>query len=256
MMVVLAGLALAVGVFSHNSLVGGKSQLLDKQAFYIAEAGGQRVHQALHAGTWTAATSPGNTYTESFGSGEYRVTIVNNGNGTYTITSEGYVPNQTTTVARRQTTETNVPVTPAGTNLSLNATASASSTDGSLVPANAKDGDVGTKWGAAVGGNGEWLAMDFGRPRNFDRILIREEGNVVGVNLQWSDDGSAWTNVANQSNVEDADGKNWTCTFPAIAHRYVRAVFQVSGSNKAAINELGSYSNWPNLDQGAVTTQW
>ena len=75
LMLVLSGLALAVGVFSHNSLVGSKAELLDKQAFYIAEAGRQRARQALVASTWLAAAAPGNTYTESFGTGEYRVTV-------------------------------------------------------------------------------------------------------------------------------------------------------------------------------------
>ena len=97
LMLVLSGLALAVGVLGHNSLVSGGSQLLDKQAFYVAEAGWQRARQQLVAGNWTAASSPGNTYTESFGAGEYRVTIVDNGDGTDTITSEGYVPSQSVT---------------------------------------------------------------------------------------------------------------------------------------------------------------
>ena len=63
-MLVLSGLALAVGMFSRNSMQTGTSQLLDKQAWYIAEAGWQRARQALSVGTWAAASSAGNTYTE------------------------------------------------------------------------------------------------------------------------------------------------------------------------------------------------
>lgn len=255
-MLVLAGLALAAGVFSQNSLLTGKSQLLDKQAFYIAEAGWQRGRQAFMAGTWTAAASPGNTYTESFGAGEYRVTLVDNGNSTYTFTSEGYVPNQTVTVAKRKVVETAVPLS--FSNLSLTATASASSSQGSFTPNQANDGSLTTKWQAGTNGSGSWLAMDYGSATTLDKIVIREDDNIDGLTIEQSDDSSTWTVVSGLSVVE-SPAKTWTATFTATSHRYFRARFtSVPSNKKASVNEMESYNTTgpQALGAGALTTQW
>ena len=66
LMLVLSGFALGAGIYSHNSMVSGKSYLEDKQALYIAEAGLERARQQIEAGNWSAASSPGNEYNESF----------------------------------------------------------------------------------------------------------------------------------------------------------------------------------------------
>ena len=255
MMLVLAGLATAVGIFSHNSLLTGKSQLLDKQAFYTAEAGWQRARQALMAQTWTAASSPGNTYTESFGPGEYRVTIVDNGDLTYTITAEGYIPNQTATVARRQAIEANVPTR---TNLSLTATALASSSQGNNLPSNANDGSTATAWVAGTMGSGSWLAMDFGSATTLNQIIIRENDNIDGLTVESSTDASTWTTVSGLSVVE-SPAKRWTANFSSTSARYFRARFTSVPSNKrASVQELESYntSGAVTLGKGTFRTQW
>ena len=258
-MLVLAGMALAVGVFSYNSQVGGRSQLVDKQAFYIAEAGWQRARQAINAGTWSAATSPGNTYTESFGAGEYKVTIVDNGSSTYTITSEGYVPNQTATVAKRKVVETAVPVTlGAGNNLSLSATASASSSEASHPPSNANDNNTGTRWEAGTNGSGSWLAMDYGSATTLDQIIVQEHNFIDGVTINYSDNGSSWTTVSGLS-VTESPAKTWTATFTGSSHRYFHSEFTSVPSGKAAaVKEMESYNTAaaPTLGTGDFTTQW
>jgi len=115
MMLVLIGLALAAGIAAQNSVVIGRSTLQDQQAFYVAEAGWQRARQAVTAGTWTAGVAPDNAqYTESFGAGQYQVTVTDNGDSTYTVSAEGYVPNQTTVLAKRKVVETAIPVTISG----------------------------------------------------------------------------------------------------------------------------------------------
>lgn len=258
-MLVLAGMALAVGVFSYNSQVGGRSQLLDKQAFYIAEAGWQRARQAINAGTWSAATSPGNTYTESFGAGEYRVTLVDNSDSTYTITSEGYVPNQTATVAKRKIVETAVPVTTgSGNNLSLSATASASSSNGSNTPEKANDGSTSTRWESGTNGSGSWLAMDYGSATTLDKIVVQEHNFIDGLTIKYSDNGSSWTAVSGLS-VTESPAKTWTATFTAASHRYFQSELTSVPSNKAAaIKEMESYNTAasPTLGTGDFTTQW
>jgi Tfp pilus assembly protein PilX len=257
LMLVLAGLAMAVGIFGHNSVVGGRNQLQDKQAFYVAEAGWQRARQALVAGTWAAAASPGNTYTESFGAGEYVVVIVNNGNSTYTITSSGYVPNQTNAAARRRIVESELSVsTGTGSNLSLTASASASSSNGTNTPAKANDGSTTTNWESGTNGSGSWLAMDYGSATTLNRIFIDERNFIDGITIEYSDDASSWTTVSGLSVVE-SPAKNWTCDFTAASHRYFRAVFTAFPSNKkVAVDEMESYSTSMSLGAGSVTTTW
>ena len=257
MMLILAGLALAVGVFSQNSLVGGRSQLLDKQVFYIAEAGWQRARQALVAGTWTAATSPGNTYTEAFGAGQYQVTVVDNGNGTYTITSNGYVPSQSAAIAKRKVAETAVTATVSnGTNRSLAATGSASSSSGPHTAAKANDGDTGTNWQSSTKGSGSWLAMDYGSASTLSTIIIKENDAINGLSIEWSDDASSWTTASGQSVVE-SPSKTWTATFTAASHRYFRSNFtDVPSNKKAAVDEMESYNATVSLGTAPVTTQW
>lgn len=259
LMLVLAGLTLAVGIFAQNSLAIGKSQFLDKQAFYIAEAGWQRGRQAFVAGTWTAAASPGNTYTESFGAGEYKVTIVDNGDSTYTFTAEGYVPNQTTTVARRRVVESRVSL--GFTNLSLAATASASSSQSSFVPSNANDGDLNTKWQAGTNGPESWLTMDYGSATTLDRIVVQEDSNIDDLTIEPSDDSSTWTAVGGLSITVSGSGDNqtWTANCTATSHRYFRARFtSVPSNKKAAVKESESYHTTgpQTLTNGAFTTQW
>lgn len=255
MMLVLAGLATAGAVFSHNSLMTGKAYLLDQHALYVAEAGQQRARQALIAGTWTAAASPGNTYSESFGPGAYSVTIVDNGGATYTITSSGYVPNATTYAARRQIAEGELSVTVSdGTNASLTATASASSEDASNPASNAKDGSTSTSWKAGSNGSG-WLAMDYGSAVTLNKIVVKEDNNITGVSIEWSDDGSSWTTASGLS--VSASGKTWTSTFISASHRYFRASLSASSGKKPSVKEMESYnSTLSALGAGEVTTQW
>ena len=257
MMLVMTGLALAVGVASHNSVVGGRSQLHDKQAFYIAEAGWQRARQALNADTWFAAVSPGNSYTESFGAGEYVVTIVDNGSSRYTVTSEGYLPSQSSPLVKRKIIESSIPVTGTpGTNLSLAATPSASSSTGSNTASKANDGSLSTKWQASNQGSGEWLKMDYGSATLLSKIVIQEDASIDGLTIEYSDNNSSWTAPSGLSVVE-SPSQTWTATFPKISHRYFRARFtDVPSNKKASVNELQTYNETFTFSQGAVTTQW
>ena len=256
-MLVLSVLAMAAGVFSHNSLMTGRSQSLDKQAFYVAQAGIQRARQQLIAGNWTAASSPGNTYTESFGAGEYQVTIVDNGSSLYTITSGGYVPTQSSYRARRQLSEANISVSSSnGTNKSLTATASASSSNGSNTPDKANDGSNSTNWEAGTNGSGEWLAMDHGSATSLDKIIVKEQNFIDGVAIEYSDNGSAWTAVSGLSVVE-SPSKTWTATFTETSHRYFRSVLTASSSSKkVSIDEMQNYDSSSSLGAGQVTTSW
>ena len=243
------GVVLAVAVFSRNSMRIGTVQLQDKQAFYIAEAGLQRARQALSANTWLSAPSPGNTYEESFGAGEYSVTIIDNddcdyGSSScqYDITSSGYVPNNTTPVAQRQVVANEIDVTLSNTNLSLAATATASSTNGTHAASDAKDDDNGTYWQAGTKGSGEWLKMDLGSATNVNRVVLDENANITGVDLEYSTDGSSWTDVPDLAGDGDNSDRTWTFTFTATSARYFRVVLTSSGSgSRVSVEEFKSY---------------
>jgi len=256
MMLVLAGLALAIGVTAHNSQLGGRSQALDRQAFYIAEAGWQRARQAINAGTWTAAGSPGNTYTEVFGGGEYQVTIVETDDEEYRITSDGYVPSQSSYVARRRLVEDEIDVTTSNTNLSPSATATASSADASSPASNVNDGSTSTKWKAGSNGNA-WLVLDYASAVTVNQIVLKDTKQITTVTIEYSDNGSSWTSVSGLSVDEDDD--TWTADFTAASHRYFRASMSVSSSKKAEVKEMESYNTASaslSLSRGDVTTQW
>lgn len=260
LMLVVSGLALAVGVFAWNSQLTGKAAVQDKQAFHIAEAGLQRARQALAAETWTAATGGGNTYTETFGAGQYQATIVDNGDDTYTITSSGYVGNTTTYSARRQVVATDVPVTLSNTNKSLTATASASSTNGGNVAGRANDDSMSTYWEAGTNGSGQWLRMDHGSATTADQIVVEENNRIDGVNIQYSSDGSSWSTVPGLT-VTESPTKTWTCGFTATSARYFRGVFTASGSSrKVSVEEFQVYDTTAaslTLDgNGTFSTAW
>ncbi|MBI4598516.1 MAG: discoidin domain-containing protein [Candidatus Omnitrophica bacterium] len=268
LMLLLSGLALAVGVFSNNSLATSRSQLLDKQAYYIAEAGWQRARQALSAGTWSAASSTGNTYSESFGAGEYSVTIVDettpaveDDDTEYTITSSGYVPSAASYRSRRQVAETDVEVTVTNTNQSLSATATASSTNGSNTASKSKDGDTGTKWQAGTKGPNEWLKMDYGSAATVNRMIIKDDGNISSaITIQHSDDAAAWTAVSGSSIVESPNN-TFDINFTSTSHRYFRALFPDVGSgSRAGVKEMETYNIASRAvefgDAGTVTSQW
>ena len=267
----VAGLALAVGVFAHNSVVSGRNQWLDRQAFYIAEAGWQRARQALSTGEWIAAPSPGLTYTETFGSGAYRVTVVDESDGdkkhdddkaTYTITSEGYVPNQALALAKRKVIEQAVSVTqPASANLSLGAAISASSSKPGAgnAPENANDGKNSTKWQADTKGDDEWLALDYGAATTVNHVVAQEHQHVDGVTVYTSKDGVTWTPAPNLTVVEPPDkkGKTWNASFTTVSTRYLRVVLTNEKSkDTTGVSELESYNAALMLGQGTVATQW
>ncbi len=268
MMLVLSGLALASAIFSQHSVLTGQSQLLDKQAFFIAEAGWQRARQALAAGTWQAAVSPGNAYTESFGAGTYTVTIVDqsapatqNGSTTYTLTSDAYVPNSTTPAARRTVVEDNTDATATNTNQSLTAAATASTEASGQAATKANDGSVSASsyWQANTAGSGQWLKLDYtASPPTLDTFILYEKSNITGITVEYSNDNSSWSSPSGVSVTNS--GTTWTATFTAAAHRYFRATFTASGAGKkVSVKEWESYSGaarTATLSQGTFTTSW
>jgi len=82
------------------------------------------------------------------------------------------------------------------TDLALNKTATASSTDSdSDAPTNAVDGNPRTRWSSAYQDN-QWIQIDLGTPTPFDQVEIAwEQAYARDFTLQTSDDGATWTDV-------------------------------------------------------------
>ncbi|MBI5024840.1 MAG: hypothetical protein HZC18_07600 [Candidatus Omnitrophica bacterium] len=106
-MVTLSTMTLAFLSMVKDDIKRNGSEQADLQANYIAKAGLAKARWALT--TSAQAVGWGETDT-AFGTGTYTVTTTDNGNSTYTIISEGYIPNDTNPVAQRRVEERNVPV--------------------------------------------------------------------------------------------------------------------------------------------------
>ena len=245
-MVALSGIAFAYMTMVRYEIMSAGAERWNVQAFYLAEAGLAKARWALTDGEEVVGWGESDT---ALGEGTYTVTTVDNGDSTYTITSSGYVPDDTNPLAQRRVIERNIAVT-GSPNLSLTATASASAVQGGFVAANANDGDSGTKWKSSVNGD-SWLKLDFGSSTTFDRIVY-SGAKITSYSIEYSADDAAWNSVTNP--VEAPAG---TVNLDSVSAQYLR--FNVSG-NKPEVNELESYNigggSGNNLGQGNFITSW
>jgi len=241
----LTGIVIAVLAIASYEIKSASTGLLNMQAFYIAEAGWAKARWALTTEEEAVGWSETD---EAFGKGTYTVTTTDNGDYTYTIVSEGYIPDDTTPIARRRVTEENIPI---GGNLSLSATTSASSEQGTNVASNANDGSTATKWRSDVR-NGSWLKLDFGSEKSINMVIIVGASKISSFSIQYSYNDVAWNNVDNP-----VEAPAWTVTFDALdpAARYLR--INVNG-NRPEMGEFQSFGGGSGvvLGQGAYATSW
>ncbi len=262
--VVLVGLtiiALAFVTMVSDDIKNAGAALIDAKAYYVAEAGLAKARWALTTGGQSVGWGESDI---SFGAGTYTVTTTNNGDGTSTVVAEGYLPNDTNPLAQRRVEERNIPVTTSGlTNLSLTATASASSYKGADTPDRANDGSSSTKWradGNPSAGSPQWLAMDLGSAAAFDRVAFDEpSGNkITAYQIQYSSNGSIWSAVSDA--VETINGRVTTVDFDAVTVRYQRIYITASTRRNPAIAEYETYNSNETqsiiLGQGKFVTSW
>lgn len=243
----LTVIALAFITMIHYEMKSAQAGMHNMQAFYLAEAGLARARWALTAEGEAVGWSEADI---SLGEGTYSVTTTDNGDGTYTISSEGYVPDDTNPKAKRLVEERNIQVGAGdGTNLSLAASASASSVQGVNTADKAIDGNGASKWKSSVN-NGSWLKLDFGSGTTVDKIIY-DGSKIDSFTLQYSNDDAVYQPVTNAS-----ESPSGTVTFDSILAQYLR--FNVNG-NKPEVNELESYdssSGSLTLGQGNFITSW
>jgi hypothetical protein len=82
------------------------------------------------------------------------------------------------------------------TNLALNQTATASSTESSAYPAaNAVDGNTGTRWSSAFS-DPQWLEVDLGSSQSICQVTLNwEAAYATAFQIQTSADGTNWTSI-------------------------------------------------------------
>ena len=260
-MVTLSTVALAFLNMVKDDIKRSGSEQADLRANYIAKAGLAKARWALT--TSGQAVGWGETDT-AFGTGTYTVTTADNGDSTYTIISEGYIPNDTNPIARRRVEQRNVSVAMSALiNLCLGATATASSTRSGNVASRAIDGILSTYWqanGNPSPGSPQWLRVDLGSAKTFNRVIFTEPaGNTItAYTIQYSSNGSTWTNVSGSSATKV--GTVTTVNFTAVTVRYHQIRITASAATRPSISEYESYDTSQGgavtLGQGKFVTTW
>lgn len=260
-MVTMSTIALAFLNMVNDDIKRIGAEQGDLQACYIAKAGMAKARWALTTNGQVVGWGETDT---AFGTGTYTVTTTNNGDNTYTIISAGYVPNATNPIAKRRVEERSMSVSTASlTNLSLGATASASSYKGSHTPDKANDGSTNTQWrvdGTPSVGNPQWLAINLGSSQTFNRVVFDEKdvGQITAYQIQYSANGSSWSAVS--SAVASRVGTVTTVDFAAVTVQYHRIYITASTDPDPKIREFQSYNTNQavsvTLGQGKYVTTW
>ena len=114
------------------------------------------------------------------------------------------------------------------------ATASRSDTPYGLTPEKLTDEDAGTRWSSGPGGAETWVAIDLGKPQEFNTVTINWENAYANeFHIAVSDDGAQWHDIA-----QGAGKVGVTETrFPPITAQHVRILM-----SKAATG--WGYSIW------------
>ena len=101
------------------------------------------------------------------------------------------------------------------TNVALNKTATASSTENAGVPgSNAVDGNTGTRWSSAFS-DPQWLEVDLGSTQSICKVVLDwEAAYATAFQIQTSTDGTTWTTI-----YSTTTGTGGTQTLNVIGHR-------------------------------------
>lgn len=239
----LSGVAFAIVIALSGEMRGAGAGVKDKLAFYVAEAGRAKARWALTAGGeavgWHETAEPFGA-----GSGKYIVTTAYSDpptNAHVTITSDGYFPDSAKPVAKRRVEESAIPLS--GSNIALVATATASSTFAGNTPGKAIDGVSSTKWKSSQKDKEDWLKLDLGGPKSFNKVVINC-ANVDRYSIECSEDDSIWTMIKSSAAPPPAT----PIVFAIATARYVR--LNVTG-NRPEVNEFEVYNQF---GQGKFTT--
>lgn len=250
----LSAMLIAFLAMVSGEIKGVKAGLHDIQAFYLAEAGRAKARRELTVGGQTAGWGETNNDPFGTGMGTYVVTTAYSDaptNEHVTITSEGYTPDSGSPLAQRRVVESDILLSGStGNNLSLGATASASSEASKYPASNAVDGDTKSKWKAGVRGDA-WLKLDFGNSITFNQVVINGQDNISSSTIEYSSDDVNYDPVTGV--VEDP---GWTFAFDLVQARYLRvnmvATIKKGKKQIPEVDELETYS----FGRGRFSTSW
>lgn len=98
-------------------------------------------------------------------------------------------------------------------------TASRSDTPYGLTPEKITDDDPGTRWSSGQGGAETWVAIDLGKPHEFNTVTIKWENAIANeYRIAVSDDGNQWRDVAGGAGKVGVTETK----FPAVTARHIR----------------------------------
>jgi hypothetical protein len=125
------------------------------------------------------------------------------------------------------------------TNLTGDATATASSTASGSQAGQAIDGDDDSAWTSAAGSGGEWLRIDLGRAQPVNEVRVAwGAGYSPDYTIELSEDGSAYSPAGRWGAT--GGGSTSRTRFATTTARYVRLVAHgyAEGSNSFSVREL------------------
>ena len=145
------------------------------------------------------------------------------------------------------------PLITESSNLALNAAAASSSysMDG-FTADKAVDGQSNTYWCASSGSFPQWLTVDLGEVREFDRIVMDmvPKTPACTYTVQASADGENWSSIYSGERETPVTAAG-CARFMIVAggkYRYIRVEFaDIPGDNWAAVNELSVYLGQPEI---------
>jgi len=140
------------------------------------------------------------------------------------------------------------------TNLALNKTVTASSTQSGNVNANAVDGNTGTRWCATDGTVPQWIKVDLGASYNLTSTEVMwEKTGAYKYKVETSPDNTVWTLRIDRT-ANTLSQQTFTDPFSATA-RYVRiTATAIPAGYWTSIFEFRVYGNSPNTAP-TITTQ-
>lgn len=134
------------------------------------------------------------------------------------------------------------PVAGPGTNLALNKTVTASSTDGVNLAPRVNDGNTPTRWASVTGSDNQWIQVDLGSSQTVRRVTLRWEfAYGQSYKIQTSTNGTTWTD---RFTTTTGNGGIDKITFTAATARYVRMQGVLRGTPHGySLYEMEVYTN-------------
>ncbi|MEY9936921.1 choice-of-anchor D domain-containing protein [Streptacidiphilus sp. MAP5-52] len=172
--------------------------------------------------------------------------------GTLTVTSNAN--NSPTTVALSGTAADST------TDIAAGQPASASSSNGSYVPANLTDADPNTYWESANGSFPQWAQVDLGQNWSVGKIVLRLPPSTAWgartetLSVLGSTDGTNFSTIVGSAGYNfdpNADNNTVTIPFSATTARYVRV--DITANTGWAAGQLSDFAVYPSAGGGSST---